>query len=423
MVGVACPVAAGAADYVPDEVLVRYKDGTTRAERAATQAGSATGYRARLPSGARQLAIRDGGSVGQTVRALRRDPNVAYAVPNYKARASALIPNDPEFRRQWNLVPPFGINMPEAWTLARQLGAPGGRGAVVAVLDTGVAFRNFGRRYRRAPDLRNFARGYDFVDDDRYPFDLNGHGTFVASLIGETTNNGILGAGVAYRAKIMPLRVLDSRGEGDTASISRAIRYAVKRGAHVINLSLEFRTSVSAREVPDVISAMRYAHRKRVVVVAASGNEADVQIALPARYRGAIAVGATTVRGCAADYANTGRGLDIVAPGGGEDAGPESIGSQQPTCRPDQPGPDVFAQTFTGSLRRFGMPSGYEGTSMAAPHVSAVAALLMATRRLGRRPTADGVQRRMEQTARDLGAPGYDGAYGFGLLDAAAALR
>ena len=94
------------------------------------------------------------------------------------------------FALQWNFWGPFGINMPEAWSLARRRKAPGGRGAVVAVLDTGVAYRNLGG-YRRAPDLRTFVRGYDFVDDDRYPLDLNGHGTHVAGTIAEATNNGI----------------------------------------------------------------------------------------------------------------------------------------------------------------------------------------------------------------------------------------
>src|SRR5213076_432438 len=101
----------------------------------------------------------------------------------------------------------------------------GGRGTIVAVLDTGVAYRTY-RRYRRAPDLRHFTRGYDFVDEDRYPFDLNGHGTHVSGTIGETTNNHKGATGVAYRSRIMPLRVLDAAGDGDTVAISRAIRYA-----------------------------------------------------------------------------------------------------------------------------------------------------------------------------------------------------
>ena len=211
--------------------------------------------------------MRDGDTVRETLSELRADPNVAYAVPNYIARASAFRPNDPAFRRQWNFSNGgYGIRMPDAWTLARRLGSPGGRGTVVAVLDTGVAYRTF-KRYRRAPDLRHFTRGYDFVDDDRYPFDLNGHGTHVSGTIGQTTNNRRGAAGIAYRAKIMPLRVLDSEGAGDTIAISRAIRYAARRRVSVINLSLEFDSSVRASQIPDVVRALRYARRRGVTVV------------------------------------------------------------------------------------------------------------------------------------------------------------
>ena len=139
--------------------------------------------------------------------------------------------------------------MPDAWEYARGRGAPGGRGAVVAVLDTGVAYERYGR-FRRAPDLNRFVRGYDFVQNDRHPNDLNGHGTHVAGTIAESTNNGIGAAGIAYRAKIMPIRVLDAVGEGDTVAIARGIRYAAKRKVAVINLSIEFDASVRSRRSP-----------------------------------------------------------------------------------------------------------------------------------------------------------------------------
>ena len=112
---------------------------------------------------------------------------------------------------------------------------------MVAVLDSGVAYESRGR-YRRAPDLRKstFVKPYDFIDDDRHPNDSFGHGTHVSGTIAQTTNNGVATAGIAYNAKIMPLRVLDASGTGDSAAIARAIRYAARHGADVINLSLEF---------------------------------------------------------------------------------------------------------------------------------------------------------------------------------------
>ena len=144
---------------------------------------------------------------------------MAYAVPNHVARASAVQPNDPGFTLQWNFWGPFGINMPEAWSLASARRAPGGRGAVVAVLDTGVAYRRLGP-YRRAPDLSSFVRGYDFVEGDRYPLDANGNGTHVSGTIAQTTNNGVGAAGIAYRARIMPVRTLDAYGSGDAVTVS-----------------------------------------------------------------------------------------------------------------------------------------------------------------------------------------------------------
>jgi serine protease len=375
-----------------------------------------------LPGGSTQLDIADGDSVRKTISELDDDPNVAYAVPNFIARAAALVPNDPGFRLQWNFSGPFGLNMPDAWSLARQRGAPGGRGAVVAVLDTGVAYRNF-KRYRRAPDLRRFVPGYDFVDEDRYPFDLNGHGTHVAGTIAQTTNNRVGAAGIAYRARIMPLRVLDEEGTGDTVSIARAIRYAARHRVDVINLSLEFGTAVRSSEIPDVLSAIRYAQRRGAVITGAAGNQADAQVAYPAKATAVIAVAATTERGCEADYSNAGADVDISAPGGGVDAPNNDNPWDQEHCRPDEPGRHVYQQTFTRGLRRFGLPSGYEGTSMSAPHVAAVAALVIATKRLGPNPSPRAVTQHLERTARDVGPPGFDQRYGYGLLDAAAALR
>lgn len=417
----AAPAAAQAADYVPDEVIVHYEQGTGGGVAAQVAAEAGTQPVQALPGGSEQLKIDDGDSVSKTIAELRDDPNVAYAVPNWRAHAAAETPDDPGSHLQWNLFGSNGINVIEAWTLAEGLGAPGARGALVAVLDSGVAYEHYGR-YLRAPDLRRstFVHPYDFVGKDHHPNDVFGHGTHVAGTIAQTTNNGLGTAGIAYNAKIMPLRVLNSIGEGNSVTIARAIRFATRYHADVINLSLEFPAEARAAEIPDVMAALRYAHRRGVVVVAAAGNQADIAVAYPARAPSVIAVGATTVTGCEADYSNGGEDLDVVAPGGGADAPNSDSPWDVAHCNPDSIGRPIVQQTFTRGVRRFGLPRSYEGTSMATPHVSSIAALLIATKRLGNHPSPRDVERQIEATARPAGPTDR---YGAGIVDAGAALR
>jgi serine protease len=346
--------------------------------------------------------------------------------------AGGLIPNDTGIpgmgggapgdwqNAQWNFVGQFGVEAPQAWANVAAEGAPGGKGVIVAVLDTGVAYANRGP-FRRSPDFSRygFAQGYDFIAHTPYPNDRNGHGTFVAGTIAEATNNDYGLTGLAFAAQIMPVRVLNAEGEGDADTIAEGVRYAVNHGARVINMSLEFSPDVTARDIPKLMAALRYAYRRGVVVVAAAGNEGRVGVDYPARAPHVIAVGATTEHGCLADYSNDGPGLTLVAPGGGADADLPG----DPGCHPElSSGRDIFQMTFTGSSPRvFGFPNGYEGTSMATPHVAATAALIIAGHVLGAHPSVAAITARLRATARKLGGPGDARLYGAGLLDAAAA--
>jgi serine protease len=437
----ALPAAAGAADYVPGEVVVRYERSADRFARAEVQRETGVGRPEVFAPRTRVMKVRDGETVAETLDELRARPEVATAAPNPIARVSAFVPPDPGNSGvpggwqtlQWNFMAETGVNAPEAWQRLIDVGRPGGQGVVVAVLDTGVAYSNRGRcprtvgssrRYvtcRRSPDFRDgdFVRGYDFVSDDPRPNDENGHGTHVAGTVGEGTNDAVAVTGLAYGARIMPVRVLDSLGEGDSVAISAGIRWAARNGADIVNLSFEFGTQVRRSEIPDILAALRYARRKGALVVGASGNAAARSLAYPARAGEVLSVGATTQHGCVAEYSNNGANLDLVAPGGGEDA---TIAGD-PGCRPlEPPGGNIFQMTFEGSPRRFGLPDEYVGTSMAAPHVSAAAALVIASGVIGPDPSPAALESHLKVTARDLGPAGPDARYGMGLLDAARAV-
>jgi serine protease len=412
--------------YVPGEVVVGY---APSADSSAAQQAVAAAVGARAGGAAaprvRVLHVAPG-RVRATIAKLRRTPGVAFAAPNPIAHASQLpLPNDPGLTgypgglagMQWNFYGAWGVNALTAWENVAGR-APGGRGVRIAVLDTGVAYRDLGR-FRRSPDFAGtkFVAPHDFVDRTRYAVDRNGHGTHVAGTIAEATNNALAVSGLAWGATIMPVRVLDAHGWGDAATIAKGIRYAVRHGARVINLSLEFPTNVRAAEIPDMTAALRYADRHGVVVVGSSGNEGEARIAYPARTSNVISVGATTDDGCLADFSNDGFGLDIVAPGGGDDADL----SNDPNCQPGHHGGDIYQMTYTDSVARFGLPSGYDGTSMAAPHVAATAALVIASGVLGARPAPSQVECRLKGTAKPLGIPGPNRVYGAGLIDAGAA--
>jgi len=425
------------ADYVPGEILVGYAPTPAGAQLIA-HAARQTGLHPVTPSapgeGEQLVRLPPGKSIWQTIAKLKRQRGVLYAVPDYIAhQAGGWIPNDRGNTHrsqgwqqlQWNFLPGVGVNAPGAWAHMFAVHRPGGRGVTVAVLDTGVAYRNW-QRFRESPDFASthFVDPYDFVADNAFPLDREGHGTFVAGMIAESTNNGIGLTGLAYGANIMPVRVLDADGNGDSTTIARGIRYAVTHGAQVINLSLEFDITVTASEIPDMIRAIAFAHRHGVVVIAAAGNDSSRRLAYPAAAPAAISVGATTRDRCLASYSNGGAKLDLVAPGGGDDA---SL-SADSDCHPFRNLPSVHQMTFRdfdsispgANATNFSLPGSY-GTSMAAPAVSATAALVIASGVLGPHPSPDRILTRLEQTATPLGGSQPNPEYGFGLVNAGAA--
>ncbi len=428
--GVWTAAAAASPAYVPREVIVGYRPGPVSTATAdlelqmgTRQPGQSTAPRSSI------LHLRRGETVEAAIARLRHQPGVAYAEPDYIARAAGdWVPDDPGRAHvaqgwqmlQWNLLANTGVNAPDAWGNLLADHRPGGRGVVVAILDTGVAYRNW-QKFVKSPDFggTRFVSPYDFIAHNRFPLDRNGHGTFVAGIVAEATNNNYSLTGLAYGASIMPLRVLDASGLGDEATIARAIRYAVHHGAQIINLSLEFLPSQvsSAADIPEIVSAISYAHAHGVTVVGAAGNDQTRRrIAYPARAHDVISVGATTKDRCLADYSNQGTGLDLVAPGGGTDAAL----TDDSDCNPNHGGPPIWQLTLDNPPHwgRFGYPNYYIGTSMSAPEVSATAALVIASGVIGRHPTPAAILLRLEQTATQLGPTQPNDQYGYGMINA-----
>ena len=353
--------------------------------------------------------------VNDVLAALRDDPDVeaveverTWSLPEWRgftAPAGAepaadtsddpdrFVPNDPYYGYQWHLDQ---IQMPSAWNRNR------GAGVVVAVIDTGVAYRDEAG-WNRAPDLADTAivPGYDFVHNDSEPDDEHGHGTHVAGTIAQSTNNGVGVAGVAPEAAIMPLKVLDANGSGGWGAIASAIRYAADNGADVINMSLG--GGMSSRAVQRAID---HAHENGVLVVAAAGNSARGRVEYPARHDHVVAVGAVRYDRDLSFYSNYGTGLDIVAPGG------DLRVDQNDDGMPD----GVLQNTLVGgNPNRFDYLA-WQGTSMASPHAAGVGALIYSA---GVRDP-DTVEQMMKQSAEDLGDAHR---FGSGLVQADHALR
>lgn len=345
--------------------------------------------------------------MGEVLARLKSDPRVEAAEPDYLYRALPVVstcpplppagaaldfPDDPMYPQQWNMR---AIEAEGAWRWST------GRHVVVAVIDTGVAYADRGK-FRRVEDLdrTRFVQGYNFVANNPYPHDDHAHGTHVAGTIAQSTHNGKGVVGVAFDASIMPLKVLSARGTGTVSDIADAIRFAADHGARVINMSLggPFPSTVMAR-------AVSYAHRKGMILVCAAGNSGRSQVSYPAAYPECLAVSAVDPEEELTFYTNYGPRIDLAAPGG-DTREDETRGVLQNTIGLQDPSTERYAW--------------FMGTSMAAPHVAGVAAMV-AAQGVTRPRAVKGV---LQATARSKGEAGRRKGYGAGIVNArAAALR
>jgi serine protease len=382
--------------------------------------------------------------------AMRARGDVEYAQPRYVNYAMTR-PNDPLYSAQWNFP---ALDMERAWDI--QPGATSD--IIVAVLDSGMAYRSItigytaaeftlnGRRYpalgrvvvpfAAAPDLGTsgsprFVAPRDFIWNTELPLDLDGHGTHVAGTIGQLTNDNNGAAGMAYNVRLMPVKVIEGIWDeifgspfvGTDDVVARGIRYAADNGAKILNLSIG-RTSGGL--APVVTDAIRYAVSRGCFIAVASGNTRDTgnqanRLAQPApEIDGMIAVGAVGRTLDLAYYSTTGSYVEIAAPGGDQRQGGIGAGILQQTLDFD------VLETYDRPLSQFGPPRAdsfaheyFQGTSMATPHVSGFAALLMQQGITN--PAA--IEAAMKRFATDKGAAGRDDQYGYGLINPRATLR
>jgi serine protease len=312
---------------------------------------------------------------------LAHDPRVEGAEPLARVRAF-FVPNDPLLKDQWNME---RIGATRAWDFAT------GRGVTVAVVDTGIACETYGP-FMKGTDLADTecVGGWNFVTSNEHANDDQGHGTHVAGTIAQSTNNGLGAAGIAFHARLMPVKVLNESGFGTTADVADGIRWAAEHGAHVINLSLG-----GPRNSTVLQKAIDYAIGRGSVVVAAAGNTGG-HVQFPGASDGVIGVSATGPDDKLAKFSSRGVGVDVAAPG------VDVV--QQTICKKGREKCEVFP--------------GYSGTSMASPHVAGVAALMVG---LGvTDPVA--VEQAIRASARVVD-PSDEGAklYGAGVLQASAA--
>ncbi|MDW7761050.1 MAG: S8 family peptidase [Acidobacteriota bacterium] len=383
------------ARYAENRVLIRFKPGITIQGAQALLKAYGTAPLERIPHvGVHIVPIPDGVSVKEFLGALKRNPDVLYAEPDFSTRL-ALTPNDEFFWRQYALsntgnnlrgVPgaPTGKRSADIKATAAWEETQGDPDVIIAVLDTGVDMNH--------PDLINklVSRGRDFVNDDNDASDDHWHGTHVAGIAGAETNNTQGIAGVAWKCPILPVKVVDNKGVGYYSWLIQGIIYAVQNGAQVINISL------GGDDVSDSLrDTLKFAYEENIVIVAAAGNEAG-PVLYPAAYTDyALAVAATDSEDQRTAWSNTGAEVDVAAPG-------DLILSLVPTW--------YFGPQFP--------PYAYaSGTSMAAPHVAGMAALV---RSLKPWLKAGDVMNIIRYSAEDVNAdehPGRDDHIGYGRIN------
>ena len=457
--------------YSAGRMIVKFRDGMSMASRlAAVSAVSRTSSIPDRPSYANFDVVRvdPGEDIEAAAAALRRRPDVEYAQAAYRVQAR-MVPTDQFYTRyQWNL--PF-IDLERAWDI--QPAAASSK--IVAVLDTGVAYKDtvltfnaasftddagifhnaagtIDVSFSAATDLNRagrFVAPHDFIWNDDSPLDLDGHGTHVSGTVGQLTNNNGFGtAGVAFNVKIMPVKVLASEWDvifggasdvgGSDDDVARGIRYAADNGANIINMSLgqagPSNCGVNPNQngcAPVIEDAIRYAVAKGVFVAIAGGNDfedgnpTEVLAEIASRVPGAVSVAAVDRASSRAYYSGTGTWVELAAPGGSERGfGVDGLILQQ--TLDGRFGACLVTPIACGVAPSLGQPRFdvlgfffYAGTSMATPHVTGVAAMLM--QQGVTNPTA--IEAALERFAVDLGSPGRDSTFGFGLVDAQATLR
>ncbi len=367
--GAGSPAPGG---FVAGEVLVKFKPGVSAAVAHRALPAQVTAVSdAVLPLGVKRLAVPPGRE-GATIDALRDNPLVEYAEPDYIARAVG-VPDDPLWGYQWNMNK---IDAPQAWDITT-----GWTTTTIAIVDTGINGTH--------EDLTGkVTAGYDFIRDVPLAPNANSddyspyyHGTHVAGIAGAQTDNGLGVAGVAWGAQLMPVKVLDSSGNGTYSGVANGIIWAVDHGAPILNISLG-----GDYDSLTLHDAVRYAYQQGTVQVAAAGNNlSSSQELYPGAYTETIAVSATD-GGDNYVYPSTLKDyIDVAAPG-------------------------VWVYSTQGN--GYGYLS---GTSMATPHVSGLAALVWS---VFPTYTHTQVQEHIERTADDLGEPGWDQRYGWGRINA-----